>query len=351
MREIVVGRRGGPEVFVERQGAAASPGPGEIGIRVEAAGVNFADVLGRMGLYPEAPPIPFCPGYEVAGTVAATGPGVEAFRPGDRVLAFTRFGGYAESAVTLASMTFPLPAGVSFDEGAAFPVNYATADLALSVAGALRAGERVLVHGGAGGVGTAAVRLALRRGAVVLATAGSPEKTAFLLREGVHRAIDHRRESVPDAVRAATGGEGVHLVLDPRGGAGLAESLALLAPLGRVVAYGVSEMAPGRRRSLLRALRVLWSFPRIRATDLMMENRGVLGLNLLTLFGRADLAARFSTEVLPLLAAGRVRPVIHARLPLTAAGAAEAHRILHDRGNVGKVVLVRGAADGGTLPA
>jgi NADPH:quinone reductase-like Zn-dependent oxidoreductase len=340
-RAIFVTRRGGPEVLADRELPEPNPGPGEVAIRVMAAGVNFADLLGRMGLYPEAPPIPFVPGYEVAGTVTAAGEGVADFAPGDRVLALTRFAGYAESAVTLASMAFRIPDSVPFDEAAAFPVNYATADLALFRVGALIDGERVLIHGGAGGVGSAAVRLARRRDVTIFATAGSPEKVGFMRREGVHHPLDHHREDVRAAVLGATGGDGVHLVIDARGGRGLRESLGLLAPLGRVVAFGVSEMVVGPRRSILRVLRALIAIPKAKPVDLMMKNRGILGLNLLPLFGRADLAARFRSEVLPLLQSGEARPVIHARLPLTAAGAAEAHRLLHARANTGKIVLIR----------
>jgi NADPH:quinone reductase-like Zn-dependent oxidoreductase len=339
--QIVVPKRGGPEVLVEREAPPLRPGPGEVLIRVKAAGVNFADLLGRMGLYPEAPPFPYCPGYEAAGVVEARGTDTDRFAEGDRVVAFTRFGGYADRALTLESMTFPLSGRIPFEAGAAFPVNFATADLALFAAGRLRDGDRVLVLGGAGGVGSAAVRLCRRRDVTVLATAGSPEKIAFLAAEGVHHPIAYREADVREEVMRATGGEGVDLVLDPVGGRTLARSLTLLAPLGRVVAYGASELAPGRKRSLWRVFRTLRAFPRPRVTDLMMENRGIHGLNLLPLFGRADLAERFREELLPRLASGEIGPVIHRILPLTAEGAAEAHRELHERRNIGKVVLVR----------
>jgi NADPH:quinone reductase-like Zn-dependent oxidoreductase len=147
---IFVTRRGGPEVLADREVPEPVPGPGEVVIGVEAAGVNFADLLGRMGLYPEAPPIPFVPGYEVAGMVTAIGEGVTEPAAGARVLALTKFAGCAESAVTLASMTFPIPDHVPFDEAAAFPVNFATADLALFRVGAPRDGERVLIRSGRG---------------------------------------------------------------------------------------------------------------------------------------------------------------------------------------------------------
>ena len=341
MRRIVITRRGGPEVLAEREAPRPEPGPEEVRIRVEAAGVNFADLMGRMGLYPEAPPIPYCPGYEVAGTVSAVGAGVESLTEGRPVLAFTRFGGYAEEAVAPASMVFPIPTGVSATAAAAFPVNFATASLCLFRVGGLAGGDTVLIHGGAGGVGTAAVRLALRGDVTVLATAGSPEKVEFLRREGVALAIDHRRSDILFEVMRATDGEGVHLVLDPRGGRPLLQSMDLLAPLGRVVSYGVSEIVPGHRRSIWRALRVFLTFPRVKVLDLLAGNRGILGLNLLPLFGRDDLARRFAEEVLPPFGAGEIEPVVHAELPLTAEGAAEAHRSLHDRENLGKVVLVR----------
>lgn len=339
-RAIAISKRGGPEVLVDREIPRVAPGPGEVRIDVRAAGVNFADLMGRMGLYPEAPPIPYCPGYEVAGLVDAVGQGVTEIEPGDRVMAVSRFGGYATTAVTKANMAFPLPDGMDFATAAAIPVNFATAELALFAVGALRPGETVLIHGGAGGVGTAAVRLAKRMDVKILATAGGPEKQQFLEKEGVAAAIDYRREDVPGAVRDATGGEGAHLVLDPRGGKGLTESLTLLAVLGRVVAFGAAEIAPGRRRNLLQVIRTVLAFPKIRPVDLLRRNCGIHGLNLLPLYGQSALSRRFRTELLPLFAAGEIAPVLHGTYPLTAEGARQAHEVLHARENLGKTVLL-----------
>ncbi|MEN8149060.1 MAG: zinc-binding dehydrogenase [Planctomycetota bacterium] len=337
---IMIARRGGPEVLVDREVPTRAPGPMEVRISVRAAGVNFADLMGRMGLYPEAPPIPFCPGYEVAGVVDAVGEGVTNVAEGDRVVAVTWFGGCATEVVTLAVMTFRIPDDLPFATAAAIPVNFATADLALFAVGALSKGERVLIHGGAGGVGTAAVRLAKRAGAVVIASAGSPAKAAFLREEGVHAAIDYRAEDVPAAVRATTDGEGVHVVLDPRGGQGIRESLDLLCPLGRVVAFGVSELATGRKRNLLGVIAKVLRFPKISPLSLLKTCRGVHGLNLLPLYGREDLARRFEERLLPPIVSGEIAPVIHGTYPLTADGARRAHEALHARENIGKTVLV-----------
>ena len=339
---ITITRKGGPEVLCDREIPRIDPGPGQLRIAVRAAGVNFADLMARMGLYPEAPPLPFCPGYEVAGIVDAVGEGVTNVAAGDRVLAITRFGGCAEEVVTDATMTFAIPNTLPFATAAAVPVCFATADLALFAVGALSEGERVLIHGGAGGVGTAAVRLAKRAGAIVIASAGSPAKAGFLRNEGVHTAINYRAEDVPSAVRSATDGEGVHLILDPRGGQGIRESLDLLCPLGRVVAFGVSELAPGRTRNLLGVIARVLRFPKINPISLLKTCRGIHGLNLLPLYGREDLARRFEERLLPPILSGEVAPVIHAEFPLNAEGARLAHEALHSRENIGKTVLVAG---------
>jgi NADPH:quinone reductase-like Zn-dependent oxidoreductase len=337
MRHVVIPRHGSPDVLEIREVPDPVPGPGEVRIAVAAAGVNFADILGRLGLYPDAPKLPFTPGYEVSGTIDAIGPGHDGIQPGDRVLALTPFGGYATSVVVPATLVFPTPAVLSDAESAALPVNYLTALVALYKFANLEAGETVLIHSAAGGVGIAAVQLARLRGATVFGAASSAKHDA-LRAIGVDHPIDYRRVNVPDEVRRLTNGRGVDVILDSIGGGSFAESYRLLAPLGRLALYGVSSIAPGTKRSWWRAARTVLSMPKFRPLSLMNRNRGVFGINLAHLWSETDQLRRAMQLLLDEAGRGRIRPVIAKTFPLGAAG--EAHRYIQSRSNVGKVVLV-----------
>jgi len=240
---VAIRRTGPPETLEAIDAPDPSAGPGEIVIRVHRAGVNFADVLARQGIYPDAPKLPFVPGYEVSGVVASAGTGAGEFRGGERVAAFTRFGGYAELAVADARFAVPLPRGIDFSAGASIPVNFATAHHCLFHTGILLPGDRVLIHAAAGGVGLAAVQMAKGAGAVVFGTAGSPEKVRFLAAFGVDHPIDYRSEDFVEAVRRATGGEGVDVILDSIGAGRSGRTCACCAPGG-----GSSPWASPRHR-------------------------------------------------------------------------------------------------------
>jgi NADPH:quinone reductase-like Zn-dependent oxidoreductase len=341
-KQIVISKAGRPEVLVERPVEPRSVGPGEVRIRVAAAGVNFADIVGRLGNYPDAPRMPYSPGYEVAGTIEELGAGVKDLAVGARVGALTRFGGYAEEVVTRADGVYPLPDGVELEVAAAVPVTYLTADVCLFDAGGARAGSTVLVHGGAGGVGSAALQLARGKGITLIATAGSPAKCEWMKREGVEHAIDYTREDVAARVKQATGGRGVDVVLDPIGGRNLQLSVSLCAPLGRVVSFGVSALNPGKTRSLRALLREGSVMRFFNLLPLFAGNVGIHGINMLPL-AEADPARmqRKMADILARIAEGSVAPVIAERFPLSAAGAQKAHHYLQDRRNIGKVVLVR----------
>ncbi len=235
MRAVAIRRAGPPETLETIDAPEPSAGAGQVVIRVRRAGVNFADVLARQGIYPDAPKMPFVPGYEVSGVVASVGAGVTGVRGGERVAAFTRFGGYAECAVADARFAVTLPAGMDFSTGAAVPVNFATAFHCLFHTGSLLPGDRVLVHAAAGGVGLAAVQMAKGAGAIVFGTAGSPEKVRFLRAFGVDHPVDYRSEDFVEVVRRATGGEGVDVILDSSGGRTIAQDLRVLRPGGRIV--------------------------------------------------------------------------------------------------------------------
>jgi len=333
MRAVVITKQGDPSVLqVQQRPDPPPPGPGQLQVAVRAAGVNFSDHLARVGLYPDAPKLPAVVGYEVAGTVEAVGDGVDPSRIGERVLAGTRFGGYAEIVNVAASDSVALPEALSFEQGAAVPVNYATAWAALHGYGSLRAGERVLVHAAAGGVGIAAIQFAKAAGAVVHGTA-SPGKHQKLAELGVDRAIDYRRDGWWKGL------EPYDMVLDALGGTSLRRSYALLRPGGRLVGYGVSAMQQGEKRSLRRAAPQALSMLRgFNLLTQLQDSKAVIGLNMLRLWDDRGTLEPWISPLTAALRDGTVSPVVHAAVPF--AEAPEAHRILAARENIGKVVLV-----------
>ncbi len=341
-RQVVISKAGGPEVMVDREAPHQPLGPTDVRIKVAAAGVNFADVVGRLGNYPDAPPIPYCPGYEVSGSVSEVGADVHDLAVGARVCALVKFGGYADEIITQAVAVFPLPDGVDPIAAAGIPVTYLTAQVCLFDAGALVAGKSVLVKGGAGGVGSAAVQLLRGTGIRVIATAGSSAKCDWIRAQGVEHAINYNEEDVPAAVKAATNGRGVDAVLDSVGGRALSESVAMCAPLGRVISFGVSAMNPGKTRSLMAVVREGLPMRFFNLIPLFGANVGLHGINMLAL-AEADpqLVRVRMAEILARVAKGELAPVIAERYPLDAKGAAAAHHYLQDRKNIGKVVLVR----------
>ncbi len=348
MRQIWIPSAGPPEVLEVREAADPLPGPGELRIRVAAAGVNFADIMGRMGLYPDLPPMPVVVGYEVSGSIDAVGDGVETDWVDRAVIGMTRFGGYSDVVCVPEAQVFPRPLGMSPEEGAALPVNYLTAYQLVEVMGGLRAGESVLVHSAGGGVGIAAIQLARRIGARILGTASSG-KHEFLKSLGVDVCIDYRTEDFEARVREATGGRGVELVLDAVGGSSFKKSFRCLAPSGRLGMFGLSAAATGKRKSWLAFAKAAATMPWLQFTPLalMNQNKGVFGVNLGHLWNEIDRLRGWMEALLEYEREGSLRPVIAARFPFERA--AEAHHYIQDRRNVGKVVLVpeaEGAAPG-----
>src|SRR5215211_3420175 len=337
MKALVVTEHGPPDVLRVQERPDPEPGPGDVRIRVRAAGVNFADLLGRVGLYPDAPKPPCVMGYEVAGDVDALGAGVEDLEVGQRVMAACRFGGYAQLAVTQAGTVIPLPNGWSYSEGAALPVTYATAYAGLIRYGGLRAGERVLIQAAAGGVGIAATQVAKLVGAEVYGTA-SPAKHDAIRGFGVDHPVDYRTHDVVDEVRRIAGDKHpIDLALDAIGGRSFRQSFALLRPGGRLVCFGASEVQAGERRSPLRALRVVAQMPRFNPLKLMSESKSVIGLNMLTLWDERQSLDELIEPLRDWIEQGRLRPVVAQEFRLD--DGAAAHRYMHERSNVGKVVL------------
>jgi synaptic vesicle membrane protein VAT-1 len=336
MRQVVITRHGTPDVLQVRLAPDPVPSASQVRIRVRASGVNFADVLARLGFYPGAPALPAVVGYEVAGVIDVAGEGVNGFAPGDRVTALVHFGGYADVIVCPANQVFRTPAALSDAEAAAVPVNYLTAALALNRMAQVAEGETVLIHNAGGGVGIAAVQLAKLRGATIIGTASS-RKHDTLRGFGVDHLIDYRTVDVEREVTRITSGRGVDVVLDPLGGRSFGASYRMLAPLGRLVMFGMSDVAPSERRNLWRAFRAWWQLPRLRPLSLIHRNRAVFGLHLGQLWSERQKIEPLMTAVLADLEAGRLKPVVAQTFPLDRA--ADAHRFLQSRLNIGKVVL------------
>jgi NADPH:quinone reductase-like Zn-dependent oxidoreductase len=306
-------------------------------VRVRAAGINFADVMARMGLYPDAPKLPYVPGYEFAGEVESVGDDVEDIAPGNRVMGGCRFGGYAELATARAEEVFPLPEDWSFEEGAALPVTYGTAYAALVSFGALRAGERVLIQAAAGGVGIAATQIAKLLGAEIYGTA-SPGKHDAIRGFGVDHAIDYRSKDFADEVRRIAGEEEpLDLALDAVGGISWKKSYGLLHPGGRLICFGASAVVGGDKRSIPKALAALARTPRFNPVKLSSDSKAVIGLNMLRLYDARGTLADEIEPVIQWVEQGLIRPVVAESFPLERA--AGAHRYLQERKNIGKVVL------------
>jgi NADPH:quinone reductase-like Zn-dependent oxidoreductase len=330
MRVVVIPRHGPPEVLRVEQRPDPQPAAGEVAIDVAAAGVNFADVMARLGFYPDAPPLPSVIGYEVAGTVRALGAGVDRVAVGARVIAPTRFGGYAEQVAVPAADVIPLPDALSFEQGAAVPVNYATAWAGLIRYGTLQAGERVLIHAAAGGVGIAATQIAKRQGAEVWGAA-SPGKHDAIRALGVDHAVDYTQSGWERGLAP------FDVILNAIGGRSFRTSYNLLRPGGRLIAFGASAVVSGQRRNFATAARAALQMPRFNMIKQMSESKAVIGLNLLTLWDAAGSLDPWLGPIVGLLEDG-VRPVVAQSFPFSQAG--EAHRMIAARGNVGKVVLM-----------
>jgi NADPH:quinone reductase-like Zn-dependent oxidoreductase len=337
VRAAVLPRHGGPEVFEIQDRPEPSLAPGRVRIRVRAAGVNFADLMARQGLYPDAPDLPSVLGYEVAGEVEDVGEGVDEINVGDRVMAGCRFGGYSELVSAKAADVIPIPEDWSYEEAAAFPVVYATAYAGLVYFGGLRAGERLLVQAAAGGVGIAATQIAKLLGAEIYGTA-SASKHEAIRGFGVNHPIDYRDKDIGDEVRRIAGEKApLDLILDGIGGHGLKELYGLLRAGGRLVTIGGASFVTGEKRNLPKAAANLARTPRFNPLKLASESKAVIGLNVLRLWDARGSLEDFSEPLTQWVDQGLLRPVVSEAFPLERV--ADAHRFMGERKNVGKVVL------------
>ena len=308
---------------------------GELRIRVRASGINFADLMARVGLYPDAPKLPCVIGYEVSGVIDQLGEGVADFAVGERVMALCRFGGYSDVVTLPSTQVLKLPERMSFEAGAAFPVVYLTAYNLLLFTGHLRPNSSVLILSAAGGVGLAAIQMARTRHCQILASA-SPSKHEFLRAQGCQHVLDSHGDVMQQA-RDIVADRGIDLILDPVGGASWSRAYDLLAPCGRLVAYGMSAVASGTTRSWLHAARQLFAVRRVSPMQLMSDNKTISGTNMAHLFARPDLVAPQLAGALAMYEAGQLEPHVDRVFSFAEAGAA--HQYLHDRKARGKVLL------------
>jgi NADPH:quinone reductase-like Zn-dependent oxidoreductase len=338
MKQIWITRHGSPEVLVLREAPDPTPAAGEVRVRVRAAGINFADIMARIGMYPDAPPLPFVPGYEVSGVIDAVGDGVDAARIGQRVLAAVRFGGYSDVVNARSEFAIELPAAMTFEEGAGLPVVYFTAHHMLVYLGNVKRGDTVLIHAAAGGVGLAALQLCKHAGAVTIGTA-SASKHEYLKAAGLDHAIDYHTQDFAIEVRRLTDGRGVDIALDAQGGESLTKSLRALAPTGRLFAFGAASLSPDGTRSVVSMVKGVLQMPLLDLLpfNLMNDNRGIFGVNMGHLWDESKILLGQLNQLLALYNEGAVKPVIDSTFPF--AEAAAAHQRIHDRKNVGKVLL------------
>ena len=337
MRQIFITGTGGPEKLQIRESPDTQPGPGEVRVRVRASGVNFADIMARKGLYPDAPKLPAVVGYEVSGSVDAAGTGVGETWIGKEVFGLTRFGGYADTVNMPVQQVFEKPAALSHEQAAAIPVNYLTAWQLLVVVGSLSPDETVLIHNAGGGVGLAAIDIARHIGATIYGTA-SAGKHVFLKERGLHQAIDYTQGDWSRELQRLTEGRGVELIIDPLGGSHWKKSYKALRHTGRLGMFGISTATESGLGGPLRLLKIGLGMPLFNPVSLMNDNRCTFGVNMGHLWHEVEKIRIWMKALLGGVGEGWVRPHVDKSFSFDQAG--DAHSYIEARKNIGKVVLV-----------
>ncbi len=337
MKSVWIPRFGKPEVLEVRESEDPLPALGEVRIRVEAAGINFAEIMARQGLYQDAPPPPMVVGYEVSGVIDAVGERVDPARKGQRVLAMTRFGGYADTVCVPSEQAYEMPESMTFEEGAALPVTYLTAYHMLFNVFRVRAGDHVLIHQAAGGVGTAACQLCRSVEGVTTYGTASKSKHDYVRTNGCDHPIDYHSLDYADEIRRLTGGHGVDVVLDALGGTDWKKGYDLLRPGGMLIPFGWANMAKFGKRKMTHVVGQLARMPWWTPMKLMHENKGVAGVNMGHLWDEREMTREAFTKLLQLYQAGAIKPQIDRSFPLEQAS--DAHAYIEAGQNVGKVLL------------
>ena len=338
MRAIWTTRIGKPDTLEVRETPDPRPGPQQVRVRVRAAGLNFADVMARQGLYPDAPKFPAIMGYECAGVIDAVGSEVRDFAVSERVMAFTRFGGQSDCVCVDTAYVFRIPEQLSFEHAAALPVSYLTAYHMIFNVARVRPGDHVLVHMAAGGAGTAALQLCRSIGSVVTYGTASRSKHDYVREHGCTHAIDYHTQDYVAEVRRLSEGRGVHFVLDALGGGDWKKGYSLLRPGGLLVAFGFANMNKGTRRRLLHVAAQALRVPLYTPMKFLDENRGVAGVNMGHLWGESEMLGEAAREIIARYSSGQIAPHIHASFRFEQA--AQAHRELEGGKSLGKIILV-----------
>lgn len=332
---VVITKPGGPNVLDIQEISIPEPQPNEVCIAVHYAGINFADTLMRLGFYQPRPPFPFTPGYEVSGVIHSIGRDVQGFEIGQRVVGLMRTGGQASHVVTDASRALPISDEITLEAAASMPVTYITAHHMLHHLGNLKSTDSVLIHGGGGGVGTAALQLCQWAGVSKVWSTASSAKGEIIRSYGA-TSIDRHKEDFVEIIRNDTRGRGVDHILDPIGGGHLKRSLSVLAQGGKLYTYGMSSAAPSSKRSLWKALRALRSRPRFDPMLMMSRNQGVFGVHMGT-WNDENVMQEQMENILKGIREGVLTPIIDSIYD--ARDVASAHQHIHDGKNIGKVLL------------
>lgn len=336
MKQVFITKPGGVDVLKIQERDDPRPKRGEVVIRVKAAGINFADIMARKGIYPDAPKPPCVVGYEVSGMIESVGEGVETTRLGAEVVALTRFGGYSEMVRVPVAQVFDKPITLNFEQAAAIPVTYLTAYQLLVIMGSLHAGESILIHNAGGGVGLAALDIARKIGATTYGTS-SASKHEFLKQHGFDHLIDYRTQDWLQELQRLTEGRGVELIIDPFGGKHWKKSYKALRSTGRLGMFGIST-ATESRVGALGLLKLVAKMPWFNPVSLMNTNKAVFGTNLGHMWHEAEKVSGWMRTILAGVHEGWVRPHVDKAFPFEQAAAA--HQYIEERRSIGKVVLV-----------
>ena len=336
VQQVIITRHGGPEVLHVRETAEPQLKSGDVLIDVQFSGINFADLLMRMGLYPSAPKPPFTPGYEVSGVIAKVGSTENDELLGKSVAALTKFGGYSSKVVVKKDRLIALPDGIDMAPAAAMPVVYLTSYVMLSLQAHLQKDEWVLIHNIGGGVGLAATELSRMIGANIIGTA-SVGKHDRLREKGIHHLIDYNTEDFVARVKEITEGKGVDVIIDPIGGENLKKSYKALGSFGRLVAFGFSKAVSGPRRKVLHLFKEYIKTPKFSPIKLMGHNKGVFGCHLGMVMDRQELLQECMQKLMSYFQSGDINPHVDRVFPLNRVK--DAHQYIMDRRNFGKVLL------------
>lgn len=336
MKKIIITKAGGPEVMSIEELDELTPPAGHVVVSVKATGINFADILARKGLYPDAPATPCCVGYEFSGIVSKVGEGVDADWLETAVFGMTRFNGYATQVCVPVHQLFHKPEKLSFEQAAGIPVNYLTAWQLIIVMGSLHKTESVLIHNAGGGVGLAALQIAKRLGAITYGTS-SPEKHNFLRHQGLDHCIDYRNQDWEKELNILTKDKGVELIIDPLGGGHWKKSFRALRATGRLGMFGISTAAESNLAGKLKLIKTGIQMPFFHPVSLMNENKSVYGVNMGKLWHEPDKIRQWMNTILKGVEQGWINPHIDKAFKFE--GVAAAHAYIEDRKNKGKVVL------------